>query len=198
MSYAEKLARLQEMRQELRALERDAEREAQRMQPITEADERAMLGMQARADASYTAAGRRADAPRPMEKPADYRRRLVAGLQKLSPRWRAGGDIQRMPDDVLEIVESHVYADALKFGPTADLRPGQIKEVKDKSGGGHTVIEFRGNDAHFTQQFSREPRVGIFKSQAEYLAMSQAAQLSRVGEIVRTMRPPLSAPRAAF
>ena len=135
MSYAEKLSRLQELRQELRALERDAEREAQRMQPLTEQDERDMLAIQARADASYAAAGRRADAPGPLEKPSAYRRRLVAGLQKLSPRWRASGDIQRMPDDVLDTVESQVYADALKFGPTADLGQVKSKRLRTRAAG---------------------------------------------------------------
>ena len=53
-------------------------------------------------------------------------------------------------------------------------------------------------DAHFTSQFSRPPRIGSFKSQAEYAAMSRDAQLSRIGAIVHEYRPTMTSPRAAF
>ena len=63
MSYVEKLEELQRLRAEVRRLERQAEAEGKAMQPLTEQDERAMLGMQARADSAYVAANRRAPPP---------------------------------------------------------------------------------------------------------------------------------------
>jgi hypothetical protein len=57
------------------------------MRPLTEADERAMLGMQARADSAYQVANRRAPPPLLMERPEEYRRRLADGVKAYSPRW---------------------------------------------------------------------------------------------------------------
>jgi hypothetical protein len=59
VSLANDFARARDLRQELRRLEESIARRAERS-PITEADERAMSSMQARADSAYTAAGRRA------------------------------------------------------------------------------------------------------------------------------------------
>jgi hypothetical protein len=50
MSYAEQLERLQEMRAQTRALEKQLEREARSMQPITEQDERRMYADQVEFD----------------------------------------------------------------------------------------------------------------------------------------------------
>ena len=88
MSYADKLEELQRLRAEVRRLERQAETEAKRMSPITEADERTMLSMQSRADEAYTAAGRRAPPPLGHERPDEYRRRLADGVKSYSDRWR--------------------------------------------------------------------------------------------------------------
>jgi hypothetical protein len=55
MSYAEKLEELQRLRAEVRRLERQAEDEALRMRPLTEADERAMYADQATFESSYRA-----------------------------------------------------------------------------------------------------------------------------------------------
>ena len=168
------------------------------MQPLTEQDERDMLAIQARADSAYIAADRRAPPPLPYERKEQYRLRLIDGVKALSPKWRKA-DISLLPGEAMAVAEQQIYADVAVYGPTAGLAPSQIKEVIKKSGGGHTVIEFRGGEnAHFTQQFSREPRVGIFRTPEAYAAMSRDTQVARVSEIVRTLRPPLSAPRAAF
>src|ERR1700734_3260652 len=98
MSYAEKLEELQRLRSEVRRLERVAEAEAKNMRPITEADERAMTAMQSRADSAYQLAGRRAPPPHPYERPDEFRRRLVAGLQAYSPKWRSA-KLEVIPDD---------------------------------------------------------------------------------------------------
>jgi hypothetical protein len=174
MSYADQLAKIQEKRAELRALEAAAEREAKAMRPITEAEERRCLELQSRADSAYQAAGRRAPPALAYENPDQFRRRLLDGIKALSPRW-SRVDFTSCAEDAVQIAEGQVFADALKNGRTAGLVPGQIRERVTTGHGGHKVIEFDGVDAHFTQAFSRAPRVGVFKTQNEYAAMSRDA-----------------------
>jgi hypothetical protein len=74
-------ARARDLRLELRRLEESIARRAN-ASPITPEDERRMTDMQARADASYVAAARRAPPPLPLERPEAYRRRLVNDLRE--------------------------------------------------------------------------------------------------------------------
>ena len=87
MSYADKLEELQRLRAEVRRLERQAETEARRMQPLTEQDERQMYADQATFDSAYVGAGRKAPPPLPYERPDQYKRRLADGLKGYSSRW---------------------------------------------------------------------------------------------------------------
>ena len=130
MSYAEKVEQLQKLRAEVRRLERLAEAEAKRMGPLTEADERRMTEMQARADEAYTAAGRRAPPPTPLERPDEYRRRLADGVKIYSPRWQKA-DLQAVPEDALAVLENQIYADAATHGRTHGLKLRQIKPIEN-------------------------------------------------------------------
>ena len=191
MSYADKLARLQEMRRELRALEQSAEAEAKRMQPLTEADERAMTAMQSRADSAYQSAGRRSPPPHAYERPDEYRRRLADGVKGYSPRWKSA-DLTALAGDALGVIETQIYADAATNGRTHGLKPHEIRERVTESGRGHKVIQFDGGEeAHFTRQFSRPPRFGVLKSQAEYAQMSRDANMARIDQIIRQRPVPL-------
>jgi hypothetical protein len=169
------------------------------MRPITADDEHRMLGMQARADDAYRAANRRAPPPLPLENPDQYRLRLADGLKVYSPKWR-NVDLRNVADaGALDVAETQVFADAIANGRTHGLKPYEIRERVTTGHGGHKVIEFDGGpDASFVRQFSREPRLGIFKSHAEYAAMSRDAQLSRIGAIVHEYRPAMAAPRSSF
>jgi hypothetical protein len=60
VSYADKLEELQRLRTEVRRLERLAEAEAKRMQPLTEHQERQMYADQSTFDQAYMVAGRKA------------------------------------------------------------------------------------------------------------------------------------------
>jgi hypothetical protein len=185
MSYQEQLERLQEMRAQTRALEKQVERQARDMQPLTEADERKMYADQVEFDPAYQAANRRAPPPLPYERPAQYSRRLAAGLQPLSSRW-AKADLDALPDGAFAVAADQIRADAIKAGPTAGLAPGEIRARVDESGAGHRVVRYDGGPgAHYIRKFVREPKFGVFKSQDEYARMSRDAQLARIGEIIR-------------
>ena len=198
LSLANDFARARDLRQELRRLEESISRRADRS-PVTLEDEHRMTAMQGRADSAYQAAGRRAPPPLPLERPGEYHRRLLDGVKGYSPRWKSA-DLNVVTDETaLSVIERQVYADAATHGRTAGLKPLEIRELQSTSPGGHRQIEFvGGEEAHFTRQFSREPRLGVFRPREEYEAMSRDAQLSRIGAIVHEYRPTMAAPRAAF
>ena len=198
VSLANDFVKARDLRNELRRLEESIARRADRS-PVTLEDERAMGEMQARADSAYQAAGRRAPPALPLERPGEYHRRLLDGVKGYSPRWKSA-DLNVVTDETaLSVIEQQVYADAARNGRTAGLKPLEIRERVSEGHGGHKVIEFDGGEeAHFTRQFSRDPRLGVFRPREEYEAMSRDAQLSRIGALVHEYRPTMAAPRAAF
>jgi hypothetical protein len=199
MSYSEKLEELHRLRAEVRRLERQAEAEAKSMSPLTIDDEHRMVAAQSRADALYRGAGRLpAPAPEPHERPAAYERRLAAGLAVYSPRW-SKANVERMPDDAFAIARDQIYADAAANAKTHGLKARELKPIPTRSASGHESIEWAGGpDAHFVRAFERPARRAQFQAPEDYARMMQTAAMQRVGEVVRTMRPPLQAPRAGF
>jgi hypothetical protein len=184
-TYTERLEELQRMRSQTRALEKQLEREARSMQPITEQDERRMYADQVGFNPAYQAANRRAPPPLPYERPAQYSRRLAAGLQPLSSRW-SKADLDALPDGAFAVAADQIRADAIKAGPTAGLAPGEIRARVDESGAGHRVVRYDGGPgAHYIRKFARAVHVGVLKSQEEYSRMSRDANLARLSEVVR-------------
>ena len=198
-TYDEKLRELERLKAEYRKLSAQIERDARNAQPVLEDEERRMYADQARYDEGYIACGRKAPPPMANEHEGPYRRRLADGLKSVSPRW-AKADVTAMPDEAFKIASEQIRADALEHGRFAGLRPGQIRERETRGHGGHKVIEFDGGaDAHFVDQFARPIYRGIFKSPAEYAAMSRDANAARIDTIIRGyQRPLVQAPRAAF
>jgi hypothetical protein len=199
VSYSEKLEELHRLRSEVRRLERQAEAEAKSMSPLTIDDEHRMVAAQSRADALYRGAGRLpAPAPEPHERPAAYERRLADGLRIYSPRW-SKANVERMPDDAFAIARDQIYADAAANARTHGLRANELKPIPTRTASGHESVEYVGGpEAWFGKQFSRPARRAVFADQATYSAMTRDANLARVAEVVRTVRPPLQAPRAGF
>ena len=178
VSLANDFAKARDLRQELRRLEELIARRAERS-PVTLDDERRMTEMQARANSAYQAAGRRAPPALPLETPLEFRRRLLAGLQPYSSTWN-GKDLSGITDETaFTAIEGQIFADAASNGKTFGLRPREIRERVSEGHGGHKVIEFDGGpEAHFVRQFSREPRIGVFKTHAEYAAMSECCAMA--------------------
>jgi hypothetical protein len=198
-TYAERLEELQRMRSQTRALEAQLEREARAMQPLTLQDEHRMVAAQTRADELYRSAGRLpAPQPDPGERPSQYERRLADGLKIYSDRW-ASANLQKVPDDAFEIVREQIYADATKSAKTHGLQETEIRELSSTSASGHRTREFVGGpEASFIKHFTRPARRAQFQAPEDYVRMMQTAAMQRVGEVVRTMRPPMTAPRGGF
>ena len=197
MSTIETGVRIRDLRNELRKLEAQSAAEMALIQPLTEADERRMTDMQARADSAYIAANRRAPPPHAYERPDEYRRRLVDNLKIYSQKW-AAADFISMDASVLPIVEKQVFADAVANGRTHGLKPYEIRQRVREDASGHRVVEYDGGPgAHYTRQFTRAPQLATFKSDAEYRAMSRDANMARISEIIR-QRPVPQPMRTGF
>jgi hypothetical protein len=125
MTYSEKLSQIQRMRQELFALEQSANREARSMQPISEDQLAEMRSTQARFDEAYTKAGRRAEPPHAYERPETYRQRMIAGLQKYSPKYQGKNLTGITHEAALAGIEREIFDDAARFGPTYGMKDGE-------------------------------------------------------------------------
>jgi hypothetical protein len=184
-TYSENLAEIQRLRNELRSRERQAEAEAKRMQPLSEAQERQMYADQATFDQAYMAAGRKAQPPHAYERPDQYKRRLADGLKVYSDRW-AKADFNKIPDDAFEIVAAQVHADAMQHGRNHGLAAREVRELPSTSASGHRTVDFVGGAlGWFGRQFERPARRAVFQSPEHYAAMSRDAQMARLTEIVR-------------
>jgi len=189
-TYSEKLEQLQRLRNEVRRLEAATETQAKSMSPLTESDEARMRNDQALYDLAYIAANRKAPPPLGHERPGPYVRRLAAGLQAMSPDW-SKVDVATLPDGVFAHASAQIRSDAVKNGRTYGLRPGEIRQRTSTSGGGHTVIEFDGIDAHFTEQFRRPPRAAVWINESDRAAVRPPIETRAYPQMVQV-------PRASF
>jgi hypothetical protein len=169
------------------------------MSPLTIEDEHHMVAAQSRADELYRGAGRLpAPAAEPHERPAAYERRLADGLRIYSERW-AKANVSVMPDDAFAVARDQIYADAAANAKTHGLQARQLKPIPTRTASGHESVEWVGGpNAWFGRQFERPARRAILPTPEECTKMMATSAMQRVGEVVRTMRPPMQAPRAGF
>jgi hypothetical protein len=181
MTYSEKLAEIQRRRQELFALEQSANREAKSIQPLTEDQAREMQVTQARFDEAYTKAGRQCEPPHAYERPDTYRQRLIAGLQKYSPKYQGKNLTGITHEEALSGIEREICDDAARFGPSYGLAPTQIKQITKSSSGGHVIHEFVGGpEAHFTRQFPSNVMRATLPTREQAVQMTIANQIARM------------------
>jgi 8-oxo-dGTP pyrophosphatase MutT (NUDIX family) len=144
------------------AMQRDMEALKSRMpKPLTDADFHALAEAQERADAVYGAFGANIRAPRPMdgETLPGYRRRLAAGLQKHSPRWKEI-DLYAINDAALVNVEQDVYNDAMAVARNpADLGEGELRSHRRILESGHTSVDFYGKPSAWMNEYAGNRRL---------------------------------------
>ena len=107
MSQVEDFNLAKALREKLREVEDRLARNANRS-PVSRADEQEMTAMQARVDAVYVKAGRKAPPPLPYERPGQFRRRLAQGLVEYSPKLQgvdlaALADVKALPLGYLDV-----------------------------------------------------------------------------------------------
>ncbi|EKM5742870.1 DUF2213 domain-containing protein [Enterobacter kobei] len=121
---------------------KDAEEQAKK--DAAEAETKA--DTQARADNAYASFGQRARAPMAGESAADYRKRLLKGMQQYSDEYKSV-DISAIHDEaMLDIAERKIYADAAAYAKSgAGLPNGHLRMTTRKDEAGRTVRDFHGD-----------------------------------------------------
>ena len=106
----------------------DVERRLPRQ--MSDADFAAMADTQARADAVFSAFGKRAPRPLDGETLPRYRRRLASALKAHSPEWKDVNLTAMVDNAAFDVIEKRIYADALHAAnhPT-DIEAGDLREI---------------------------------------------------------------------
>jgi hypothetical protein len=138
---------------------RIADVEAKLPRQMTDAEYSQMADAQARADAVYSAFGKRAPRPLDGETLHLYRRRLASSLKDHSKDWKSV-DVRLLDSASFDVVEGKIYADAaLAANHPDDLPEGEIRAIRSTdSDTGHRVTRFVGN-ASFVRQFKQPARI---------------------------------------
>jgi hypothetical protein len=126
--------RLAHIRREVPAAERDA-----------------LAAAQTRADSVAARFGKLVGDPTPGEGQLDYRKRLAAGFQQHSPRFKAS-QLGHLDAASFGVVEAEVYADAVRAAD-ASIQPGTLKAVHEPGLGGRTITRYVGDIGAFLAPF---------------------------------------------
>ena len=198
-SIYESMQQIQVLKDKLRDAQAELQRRSDAATPIMPDDERKLVEYQSRADSVLREAGRFAQAPLPLERPAQYRRRLAESLKEFSPELK-GCEFHRMDDVTFSKFEEMLFEGAKKNGRSFGLKPTEMRPIESKSVGGHARVDWAGGEkAWFGSTFARPARRAVFKSQGEYQAMERDANLARVSEVISAARrQTVSVPRASF
>lgn len=122
-------------------------------------DVEVLTGIQARADAAYTALGSRAPAFLAGESAQTYRKRLMGGLKSHSKDWK-DADIGAINDTAaLDTIERRVYADAEYAGRhPVNLGADELRSIRRVDETGRNVTEFAGSPIAWMGQFGGNRR----------------------------------------
>lgn len=133
-------------RKDAAAAEEQARKDAEEKERLDAAESEMKADCQARADNAYQSFGQRARAPMQGESAADYRKRLLKGLQQYSPEYKSV-DISAIHDAaLLDIAERKIFSDATAYAKSgADIPGGQLRMISRKDEAGRTIREFKGD-----------------------------------------------------
>jgi hypothetical protein len=156
----EKIRRAKALRDQLRALESEVNREMRQQGPLCESEESAMADAQARADSVYGALGKRAPGPLPGERLAQYRVRLLKPLKSHSKTWSDVDLSAQSGSKNMDLIERQILDDAQVFADSAESYQGDGLQAVSKQDPdtGHRVTTFKGRRS-FINQFRDEARL---------------------------------------
>lgn len=114
--------------------------------PATGAAVAAIDDLRARADSVLGLWGETASPPLATERPLDYRRRMLAAVQRHAPRWQ-NKDLSRTHGDALGFAEEMIYADAraAAYDP-ATVPAGTMRAVRERDAAGRLVTKWIGRE----------------------------------------------------
>ncbi len=117
-------------------------------QPAAERD--ALATAQARADSVAAHFGGQVSAPILGETPLAYRKRVLLGFQRHSPRFK-NTQLGPLDSPSLSLVEDHVYADAVAAAKKPP--PGVMREVSERDAAGRLISRFYGDPSAWMDTF---------------------------------------------
>lgn len=147
----------------LKKIAADIEAMNRRLTPRSETYEREFRTVQARVDSVAAQFGDSAPAPLMAETLPQYRRRLVEPYKQHSPAW-SRADLSRCPDEVLDVAEKQILADARReaLAPTK-VPAGTLVERQTRDQAGRLITKFYGDPGAWMDQFKMPGRrlVGV-------------------------------------
>jgi hypothetical protein len=111
---------------------------------ITDAERDRFAAVQEQAEPAFQAFGDRAPAPLQGETVTQYKRRLGSKMQVHSTKWKDARLSAVSDEFMLDAVLDDIYADSLAAARRGvDVPVGQLR-ARERSSGGHTIIEYEG------------------------------------------------------
>lgn len=119
-----------------------------------------MAEAQAKADSNYSATGKRAPSPFSGEKPLDYRKRVLMGMQKHSAKHK-DVNIRAIADSAtLSVLEEAIYGAARSsIEEEMNNTQGQLNKRVRNDEAGRTITEFHGDPNVWLSAFKTQGRV---------------------------------------
>ena len=148
-----KIIKAKALRDQLRALESEVNRDMRQQGPLCESEENAMADAQARADCVYGALGKRAPGPLPGERLAQYRVRLLKPLKSHSKTWADVDLSTQSGSKNMDLIERQIIDDAQAFADSAENCPsdGGMQAVQKRDDSGRMITTFRGKSSFINQ-----------------------------------------------
>ena len=144
---------------EMRQIKADMEDVKKRIPAeLSDAERNELADAQVKADSAFSAIGERAPVATIGERPAAYRRRMLAQLQKYSPDYKEV-DIGALGDgQLLNLAEKRIFADAQEFGKSDAAAQGVLREIQRRDPAGRTITTFQGDPSACWAPFKARSR----------------------------------------
>lgn len=151
------------LRDELYAREQRISRAMKVQGPLCEAEAEQIADAQSRADAAYSALGKRCPPNLPGERLSQYLPRILKPLKQYSKTWRdvtienfSGKHLDRIERDI--IADAQTYADSAEYCPKGD----ELVPVQKRDDSGRMITTFRGRSS-FINQFRAPAHVATIQ-----------------------------------
>lgn len=141
---------------QLAALQRQLDH-ATRPRAFDEGDQ--ISAAHSRADATLQRLGTQTPQPAPGETAERYRQRLLAKMQQYSSLAANPLPIGTMTGVVLDQIEAKIYADAQNAARNPQVKPGELRAVKERDAAGRLITTYVGDAMSWRAAFTA-PGVG--------------------------------------
>lgn len=111
-----------------------------------------LSALQARADSIERKFGASGPAPKPGERPASYRRRVLQRLARHSPTFR-DFDAAHADPAMLDVAEREIFKAAEQATPSATELRGRLVPHVEEDPSGRKITKFYGDNMTWMQQF---------------------------------------------